>query len=57
MARTGEKRMRSRFLVRKPEENGPYVGPRLRWEDDIKRDLQEIWEAVSWMNLAQDTDS
>jgi hypothetical protein len=44
--------------VRKPEEKRPNGGQRLRWESDIKMDRKEIiWEAISWMNLAQDTDS
>jgi len=35
----------------------PLVRPRLRWEDNIKMDLQEVggvWR--DWMELAQDRD-
>ena len=31
-----------RVLVGKPEEKGPLGRPRRRWEDNIKRDLQEV---------------
>jgi hypothetical protein len=29
--------------------------PRLRWEDNIKMDLQEVgWRGMDWIDLAQD---
>jgi hypothetical protein len=31
-----------RVLVGKPERKRPLGRPRLRWEDDIKMDLQEV---------------
>jgi hypothetical protein len=35
----------------------PSVGPRRRWEDNIKMDLRETgWEGVDWIHLAQDMD-
>jgi hypothetical protein len=36
-----------RVLVRKPEGNRQLEGPRHRWEDNIKMDLQ----AVGWGDL------
>jgi hypothetical protein len=47
-----------RVLVGKPEGKRPLGRPRRRWEDNIKRDLQEVvggW--VDWMERAQDRDS
>ena len=39
-----------RILVGKPEEKRPFGRPTLRWEDNIKRLLQEVgWEA--WTGL------
>ena len=32
----------SRALVGKPERKRPFGRPRLRWEDNIKMDLQEV---------------
>jgi hypothetical protein len=37
-----EKRSVYRVLVGKPEGKGPLWRPRLRWEDNIKMDLQEV---------------
>jgi hypothetical protein len=46
------------YFVPKPEGERPLGRPRLRWEDNIKMDLQEVgggrWD---WMELAQDRDS
>ena len=38
----GERRGVYRVLVGKPEGNGPLGRPRCRWEDNIKKDLQEV---------------
>jgi len=38
----GDKRGVYRVYVRKPEGKRPLVRPRLRWEDNIKMDLQEV---------------
>jgi len=38
----GEKRGVYRVLVGKPEGKRPYGRPRLRWEDNIQMDLQEV---------------
>ena len=38
----GEGRDVHRVLVRKPERKRPFGRPRLRWEDNIKMDIQEV---------------
>jgi hypothetical protein len=41
------------FVVRS-EGKRPLGRPRLRWDDDNKRDLREIgWEGVDWIHLGQ----
>jgi hypothetical protein len=46
-----------RFLVGKPEGKRPLGRPRLRWEDNIKMDLQELgYGVMDCMELAQDRD-
>ena len=40
----------------KPEGKRPLERPRLRWEDNIKMDLQEVGGGGNWMELAQDRD-
>jgi hypothetical protein len=42
VARMGEKRGAYRILVGRPEGRRPLDRPRLRWEDNIKMDLQEV---------------
>ena len=43
-----------RVLVGKPGGKRPLGRPRLRWEDNIKMDLQEVGEGCGdWMELAQ----
>jgi hypothetical protein len=44
-----------KVLVRKPERKRPLGRPRRRWEDNIKKDLQEVgcW-CMDWIRLAQD---
>ena len=55
MARMGEGRDVHRVLVGKPEEKRPLGRPRRRWEDNIKKDLQEVGGGCGdWMELAQD---
>jgi hypothetical protein len=47
-----------RVLVGKPELKRPLGRPRLRWEDKIKMDLQEVvCGGMNWIELAQDRDS
>jgi hypothetical protein len=39
--------------VRQNEGIGPRAGPRCRWEDNVKMDLQDIrWKGVDWIDLA-----
>jgi hypothetical protein len=46
-----------RVWVGKPEGKRPLGRPRLRWEDNIKMDLQAVGgDYVDWMQLAQDRD-
>ena len=58
MARMGEDRDVHRVLVGKPEGKRPLGRPRLRWEYNIKMDLQEVGGGRGdWMELAEDRDS
>jgi hypothetical protein len=44
-----------RVLVGKPEGKRPLGRPRLRWEDNIEIDLQEVGcGGMDWIELAQD---
>jgi hypothetical protein len=57
VARMGEGRGVHRVLVGKPEGKRPLGRPRHRWEDNIKRDLQEVGgDCGDWMERAQDRD-
>jgi len=44
-----------RVLVRKREGKRPLGRPKLRWEDNIKMDLQEVgcavWTGSSWFRI------
>jgi hypothetical protein len=42
VARVGDRRVAYRVLVEKPDGKRPLGGPRLRWEDNTKLDLQEV---------------
>jgi hypothetical protein len=45
------------ILIGKPEGKIPLGRPGHRWEDNIKRDLREIWlEDLNWINLAHNMD-
>jgi len=53
----GEKRGVYRILVGKPVGKKPLGRPKLRWEDNIKMDLQEMeFGGINWIELAQDRD-
>ena len=53
----GEDRGVQRVLMGKPEGKRPLWRPRRRWEDNIKKDLQEVGVGRgNWMELAQDRD-
>jgi len=53
----GERRSVYRVLMGKPEGKRPFGRPRLRWEDNIKMDLQEVeCEGMGWIELVQDRD-
>jgi hypothetical protein len=42
-------------LVGKPEVKRPLGRPRLRWEDNIKMDFQEVgYLCMDWIDVAQD---
>jgi hypothetical protein len=46
-----------RVLGGRPEGRRPLGRPRRRWEDNIKRDLQEVGgDSGDWMERAQDRD-
>ena len=53
----GEKRGVHRVLVGKPKGKILLGRPRHTWEDNIKRDLQEVGcGGMDWIELAQDRD-
>ena len=57
MARMEEGRVVHEVLVGKPEGMRPLGGPRRRWEDNIKMDLEEVGRGCGdWIELAQDRD-
>jgi hypothetical protein len=44
--------------VGKPEGKSPPRRPSIRWEDNIKTDLDDVvCEVMEWIKLAQDRDS
>jgi hypothetical protein len=55
VARMGEGRGVYRVLVGKPEGKRQLGKPRLRWEDNIKMDLQKVGcGCMDWIGLARD---
>jgi len=53
VTRMGEMRGAYRVLVGKPEGKRPLGGPRRRWEDDFKMDLQQVGcGSMDWIELA-----
>jgi hypothetical protein len=52
-----ERRGVYRVLVGKPEGKRQLGRPRRRWEDNIKKDLQEVkCVGLDWIEMAQDRD-
>ena len=52
----GERRGLYGALMGKPEGRRPLGKPRRRWEDNIKKDLQEVgweeaWTGSSWLRI------
>ena len=57
VARMEDRRGIFRVLVGKPKGKRSLGGPRRRWENYIKMDLQEVgYGGVEWIRLAQDWD-
>jgi hypothetical protein len=53
----GEERGVHRVLVAKPEGKRPLGRPRRRWEDNIKKDVEDVGgDRGDWMELDQDRD-
>jgi uncharacterized protein YuzE len=53
----GEERGVHRVLVGKPEGKRPLGRPKLRWEDNIEIDVQEVGVVCGdWIESAQDRD-
>ena len=57
VARMGEGRGVYRVLVGTPKGKRQLEGPRRRWEDNIRMDLQEVGcGSLDWIELAQNRD-
>jgi len=54
----GKKRGVYRILVGKPEGKRPLGGPKPRWEDNMRMDLQEagcgVWTGSIWLGTGTD---
>jgi hypothetical protein len=52
VATIGARRVAYRVLVGKPEGRRPLGRARIRWEGDIKTNIQNVgWEGMDWINL------
>jgi len=49
----GRRRSVYRALVGKPEGKRPLGRLKLKWEDNIEMDLQEVGWGVDWLDMAQ----
>jgi hypothetical protein len=38
-------------MIGRPEEKRPLGGHKYMWEDNIKRDLREIWTGLIWLRI------
>jgi len=57
VARMGEEKVFTGFLVGKPEGKRPLGRPTRRWVDNARMDLQEVGCGfMDWIELAQDRD-
>jgi hypothetical protein len=57
VSRKEDRRGACRVLVESLEARRPPGRPSLRWDDNIKMDLQEVeWRGVDWIALAEDRD-
>ena len=54
VARLGYGRRAHKILSGKPERTRPRRSPKIRWEDNIIRDLKEIGHEGDWKTLVQD---
>ena len=55
--RVGERKGVNRVLVGKPDRKRPLGRPKLRWEDNIKMDLQEVrYGDMDCIELTEDRD-
>ena len=50
----GEGRRACNILIGKPEGTRPHGRPKIRWEDNIIRDLKQVDYEDDWKTLAQD---
>jgi len=57
VSRKWDRRGAYRVLVGRPEARRPLGRPSLRWDDNIKMDLQDVgWRGVDWIAVAEDRD-
>ena len=56
MAPTGDRRGAYRLLMERSDKMRPLGRPRLRWEDNIQTDFQDVQSGdVDWIDLVHDT--
>jgi hypothetical protein len=56
-----ERNFEYRFLLGEPEGKRPFGRPRLKWDVNIKIDLQEVewglWSGLNWLTIGQKASS